>query len=151
MVIETIDLSIIFFISQGKSITRFSIKYGKFLKMTPEISQNRGDSQPNRFNYILEKEYETTYCHITFSGHNSPLSTRACQPTAGLKSICPQVESNDHPASMELMCDQHAESPNICWFPDRNCRFKPIVTHTPVKKLLSYREQNQRCILQYKH
>ena len=43
---------------------------------------------------------------------HSRLRARACQLTAGHMSICPQIEVNNHPASLGVIYGQHLKSPN---------------------------------------
>ena len=48
------------------------------------------------------------------------LEPLACQPIAGLTSICPQTEVKDHPASLGMPCSQHIESHSRRGFLDRD-------------------------------
>ena len=82
---------------------------------------------------------------------------RVCQPTSGHMFICPQIEVNDHPASLGVTC-QRFQSLVVVDFLDRDYRYKLItnqISHdaglTPIpyisRKILPQRGSNQRRIL----
>ena len=51
--------------------------------------------------------------------HYSPLSARACQPTASLTFICPKIKVKDYPVNLTVTCGQNVDSPNIVKVPGR--------------------------------
>ena len=60
----------------------------------------------------------------------------ACKSTAGLMSICLQIEMNDHTASLGMMYGQLSNPPVILGSPGWNYRYKPVATQISQDVLL---------------
>ena len=64
-------------------------------------------------NYGIKNGHETIILIVTILG---PTNTqRACEPTTGLLTTCPQTEVNDHPTSLGVKCGQYVRSLSRCW------------------------------------
>ena len=81
-----------------------------------------------QFSKIKESD---VFCYrLPHHGATAHLRARACQPTACLTCICPQMEVNDQPGILGVTYDQHVECASQCWLsrPDYNFqdKFVPI-------------------------
>ena len=57
--------------------------------------------------------YIYIYIYILIPWRNSPLRAKACQPSAGLTSTCPQTGVNDHLASLGTTCGHKSSLPAL--------------------------------------
>ena len=63
-----------------------------------------------------------------FSGHKSPSRTGTADCWPHVYPTCLQTDVEDNPASLEVTCGQHVESPVVFHCLDRNCCYKLVAT-----------------------